>query len=155
MERKRSTTDTHPVRSNIQKHRSGRTDRPDARKYRVLVVDDDEAVAEVCSLVLSEAGFDVATFSDALMALQNAVAHPPDVVLTDFSMPKLDGLALAKELRTRCPACRALVMSGQVARLQQTRAGASFITLLQKPLDPSEIVTCVQRALSDVWHQHR
>jgi DNA-binding response OmpR family regulator len=80
--------------------------RPLLKKYRIMVVDDDE----VCSLALREAGFEVATFPDGMMALQNALASSPDVVLTDFSMPKLDGLTLAKELRKHCPACRVLVM---------------------------------------------
>jgi CheY-like chemotaxis protein len=118
------------------------------KKYRVFIVDDDENIGEVCALVLSAAGSEVETFCDGLTALQSAIEHPPDVVLTDFSMPQLDGITLARKLKEHCPACRILMMSGQAMQLQQRLVGSSLVTLLQKPLTSAEIVRCVQRALA-------
>lgn len=122
---------------------------PFPHKYRVFVVDDDETIVEICSLVLSVAGFEVETFSDGLTALQSAIDRRPDVVLTDFSMPKLDGITLAKILKEHCPDCRILMMSGQAMQLQQHWSDNPLVALLQKPITPTEILKCVQQALSN------
>jgi two-component system response regulator YesN len=72
----------------------------------------------------------------------------PNLVLTDFSMPKLDGIKLANWLHDHFPACHVIVMSGQAAQLGRYAACSPPITLLQKPLTASEILTSVQRALA-------
>jgi CheY-like chemotaxis protein len=65
------------------------------KKYRIFVVDDDVSIAELCALVLRGAGFEVEIFCDGLKAIKRAMECEPNLVLTDFSMPKLDGIKLA------------------------------------------------------------
>src|SRR5919206_3156579 len=66
---------------------------------RVLVVDDDASVRRLIALNLELDGFDVRTACDGWAALAEALAHPPDVVTLDLTMPVLDGLGAAAYLR--------------------------------------------------------
>jgi DNA-binding NtrC family response regulator len=117
-------------------------------KHRVFVVDDDAQIAEICTLVLREAGFEVETFHDGMAALQRAMEYEPDVVLTDFSMPKMDGITLATCLEKHYPACRVVIISGQAVQLGEDATRNPRFTLLQKPLTPSQILACVQQAVA-------
>ena len=65
----------------------------------ILVVDDSEDIRDLVSFYLSEAGFEVSVAADGVEALARAQAAPPDAVLTDMEMPRLDGVALARALR--------------------------------------------------------
>ena len=68
---------------------------------RVLFVDDDPVLRDVLSLALSEAGHEVTTAEDGAAALAAVLASPPDVLVADVNMPRLDGFALCKRLRER------------------------------------------------------
>lgn len=65
---------------------------------RILVADDDPAVRWFFLGLLGDAGADVLEAPDGLTALELARRHSPDLVITDILMPKLDGLALSREL---------------------------------------------------------
>ena len=109
-------------------------------KHRVFVVDDDAQIAEICTLVLREAGFEVETFHDGMAALQRAMEYEPDVVLTDFSMPKMDGITLATCLEKHYPACRVVIISGQAVQLGEDdpQPSVHFAAETAHPLaDPS------------------
>jgi DNA-binding response OmpR family regulator len=67
---------------------------------RVLLVDDDSALLDVLSLAVSEAGHDVCTAADGADALAQVLgATPPDVVVSDVNMPRIDGFGLCRRLR--------------------------------------------------------
>jgi DNA-binding NtrC family response regulator len=70
------------------------------------VVDDDASIADAVSAVLCLAGFDVTTFYDPLHAAQHAIQSEPHVVITDYSMPNMNGLELAAIMQERYPACK-------------------------------------------------
>lgn len=106
---------------------------------RVLVVDDDKPLAHVTSEVLRGVGFEVSTFNDALLAAQFALKSAPDVVVTDYAMPDIDGLVLTAWLSVNCPACKIVIMSGEAAMVaEQAPIGLKF-ALLQKPV-PTEVL---------------
>ncbi len=72
-----------------------------ARPPRVLVVDDDEEIAQALQRSLRLEGYDVRVAGDGVAALDHAHAFLPDLVLLDLGLPKLDGIDVAKELRRR------------------------------------------------------
>ena len=110
---------------------------------RIFVVDDDASVANVVSAVLREAGFDVSTFDTALLAAQHARRFAPDVVVTDYSMPDMNGLVLAAWLQEYCPGCKIVILTGEAAAVaEQAIVGLRF-TLLEKPATPSELIDAV------------
>jgi CheY-like chemotaxis protein len=69
------------------------------KKAQVLVVDDDPGARSALQSLLESDGYGVATAEDGVQALQVASEQPPDVVVTDLQMPRMDGMSLLKKLR--------------------------------------------------------
>src|SRR5664279_3022671 len=67
---------------------------------RVLVVDDEQALARLVGEYLTRDGFDVDIVADGLAAVDAARTRTPDVVLLDLGLPGLDGIEVCRRLRT-------------------------------------------------------
>ena len=76
---------------------------PDAgeRKVTLLVVEDDENISTAISEYFSRAGYSVKTVEDGLNGVKAALDDPTDAVVLDLMLPKMDGLAVCKELREK------------------------------------------------------
>ena len=71
------------------------------RKFNLLVIEDDEKILEAISEYFSRAGYNVQTASDGLSGVQSALNDRPDAVVLDLMLPKMDGLAVCRELREK------------------------------------------------------
>ena len=71
------------------------------RKTSLLVVEDDENISTAISEYFSRAGYIVKTVEDGLAGLRAALDDRPDAVVLDLMLPKMDGLAVCKELREK------------------------------------------------------
>ncbi len=71
----------------------------EVRKLRVLAVDDDPAVLRLISTIMSAAGHEVSTAMDGKEALDAILADCPDMLITDWDMPQMDGLELCSRVR--------------------------------------------------------
>src|SRR5215469_16257787 len=69
------------------------------RPPRVLVVEDDDAIAQVLQRSLRLEGYEVKVAVDGVVALEEAHAFLPDLVILDLGLPRLDGIEVAKRLR--------------------------------------------------------
>src|SRR6202012_4951297 len=69
------------------------------RPPRVLVVEDDDAIAQVLQRSLRMEGYEVRVAGDGPTALEGANAFLPDLVLLDLGLPGMDGIEVAKRLR--------------------------------------------------------
>ena len=91
------------------------------RSTKVLVVDDHEQSRNLFCEALTSAGYAVRAASDGLNAIRHLEETRFDIVLTDVSMPRMDGLELLAEVRDRWPESRVVVHSnmliGRVSRL--------------------------------------
>lgn len=117
----------------------------------ILVVDDDEPFAAVIGEWLTVSGYAVTVACDGQDAFAKALQHPPDVVVADIRMPRMDGLQLLDTLKSYDRAIEVIFLSGQ-ATLQDAvaalREGRGF-DLLQKPLvDLERLNVTIERALS-------
>ncbi|THF60969.1 response regulator [Pseudothauera rhizosphaerae] len=116
----------------------------------ILAVDDSAAIRQVVSHTLHGAGYRVTEAVDGVDALEKAAAAPFDMVLTDFNMPRLDGLALIGRLR-ELPHYRALPMlvmsteSSQAVKARGRAAGASG--WLVKPFEPRRLLEVIALVL--------
>ncbi len=72
----------------------------DARPARVLVVEDDEDIAQVLQRSLRIEGYEVKVAGDGVSALDAFHAFLPDLMVLDLGLPRLDGIEVAKRLRT-------------------------------------------------------
>jgi CheY-like chemotaxis protein len=114
---------------------------------RVLVVDDEPPIRELCRVSLELRGFEVVEAVDGEDALAQLRAGRPDVVLLDVMMPKLDGwgtlAAIAEDAELRnVPIVLMTALSDDADRKRAERAGvASFVA---KPFDPQELVDAIR-----------
>ncbi|MEL6363238.1 MAG: response regulator transcription factor [Pseudomonadota bacterium] len=65
----------------------------------ITLVDDDENILTSVKMALEAEGHDVATYPDGVAALEAIAAGPPDLVISDIKMPRLDGMELLRKLR--------------------------------------------------------
>jgi CheY-like chemotaxis protein len=116
-----------------------------AHSPTVLVVDDTSTVRMVVRRSLEFAGYRVEEARDGQEALSFLAAGPPvDLVIADLRMPKMDGCALARELKKRWPATPILFISGYDAH----QAGADLPgPVLAKPFTPEVLITSVGELL--------
>ncbi|MGE5056743.1 MAG: response regulator [Acidobacteriota bacterium] len=88
-----------------------RTD-PEGRS-RLLVVDDDEAIREIISAMLTEQGYEIVTAGDGRQALELTRQFRPHLVVTDLRMPGMAGDELVRVMRERFPQLPVIVVSGE------------------------------------------
>ncbi|HEY0314996.1 MAG TPA: ATP-binding protein [Sphingomonas sp.] len=114
----------------------------------VMVVEDNDALRELVVETLRDAGYRVIEAHDGRSALTLFArqAPPPDLVVSDVMMPRLDGFALAEELKVRAPATRMLLMSGYVGSGAPDRPGRE--PLLIKPFTPDALLERVRALLA-------
>jgi CheY-like chemotaxis protein len=116
----------------------------------VLVAEDDPNALSGYVEFLTSAGFTATGSVDGVKALSTALEIVPDVVVTDITMPGLDGFALAAALRSD-PRTRHVPILGVTAHWSadmQTEANRTgFSAMLLKPCLPSHMVAEVERAL--------
>ncbi len=74
---------------------------PGDRKISLLVVEDDENISTAISEYFSRAGYNVKTVEDGLAGVKSVLDDRPDAVVLDLMLPKMDGLAVCKELREK------------------------------------------------------
>jgi antitoxin Phd len=106
----------------------------------VLIVDNERAVRDSYARRLAEAGFEVATASSGAEALQRIERHQFDLVLTDVSMPKMDGLALIRRMRARFLDAPVILMLDTLNnRTAIEAAELGVFQYLVKPIEPKAL----------------
>src|SRR5437763_1646897 len=83
------------------------------RKLNLLVVEDDEKILEAISEYFSRAGYSVQTAEDGLSGVQSALNDRPDAIVLDLMLPKMDGLAVCRELREKAPYIPILMLTAK------------------------------------------
>jgi DNA-binding response OmpR family regulator len=107
-------------------------------KRSVLIVDDDRAIVAALADLLRDEGYQVRTAFDGLSALAESELEPPDLVLSDIAMPRLNGMALAQRLRER--GVPVVLLSAAVS--DPRLADVPFIA---KPFDLDHVLGLVER----------
>ncbi len=114
---------------------------------RVLVVDDEPMVREVLARYLEKEGFDVSTAEDGEQALTAFRTEPPDLVLLDLMLPKVDGLEVFRRMRagSATPVIMLTAKGEETDRVVGLELGADdYVT---KPFSPREVIARVRAVL--------
>lgn len=115
---------------------------------KVLVVDDDQRLLKMLQRTLAYEGFDVATAADGDAALMHIVESPPDVIVLDWMMPKLDGMDVLETMRLEDINTPVLMLTARDAvqyRVEGLERGAD--DYLIKPFEPIELIARVRALL--------
>lgn len=119
---------------------------------RVLIVDDNEALALTYSWLLEDAGFAVRVCHNGVEALDCVEQFRPDVMLLDIGMPVMDGLQLARTLRAS-DAWKDLGIVGQSgygdADMRVRTAEAGFDRHLIKPIEFDDLLKTLRDLLAE------
>lgn len=114
---------------------------------KILIIDDEAKIVEICQDYLKAAGFQVVTSLDGLAGLEKARVEKPDLVLLDLMLPGIDGLDICRELRreTKIPIIMLTARVEETDKLIGLEIGADdYIT---KPFSPREMVARVRAVL--------
>ncbi len=117
------------------------------RPPRVLVVEDDDAIAQVLQRSLRMEGYDVRIAGDGVSALDLAHAFLPDLVILDLGLPRLDGIEVAKTLRENddVPILVLTARDAVESRVEGLDAGAD--DYLVKPFERQELLARLRALL--------
>lgn len=124
---------------------SQQTSEPRRERPTILVVDDEESIAELLSEALDEAGYQVLTASDGRTGLTMSRLLQPELVLTDYMMPGLDGAELVRELRQNSATRNIRTVLMSCARPAADELGG--VSFLAKPFDLDDVLEIVAREL--------
>ena len=124
-----------------------------AARTRVLVVDDEADVRELCRVNLEFAGYDVLEAGDGLDALDVLARQSADVVLLDLMMPRMDGWAFLRHVKedNRLATIPVVLLTARTAEEDQIlglQEGA--IDYIAKPFNPLTLAEQVEKALRPV-----
>ena len=118
------------------------------RPVRVLVVEDDEEIAQVLQRSLRLEGYEVKLAADGVQGLEEANAFLPDLIVLDLGLPRLDGVDVAKRLRDDGDAVPILMLTARDAlesRVEGLDVGAD--DYLVKPFERQELLARLRALL--------
>lgn len=117
---------------------------------RILVVDDDEDIVRVVRINLELEGFEVDTAFDGVAAIESAIANPPQLVLMDIMMPRLDGLSALRRMRSHPSLAGTSIVLLTARALTEDRVEGLELgadDYVSKPFDVEELVARVKAVL--------
>jgi CheY-like chemotaxis protein len=116
---------------------------------RILVVDDDPTVRQICMRVLRTAGYDTHEASDGAAALDFVRKSPdkPHLVLSDIVMPRMNGVQLLEALSVLHPGLPVLLMTGYAMDALREQGISVPCGVLDKPFAPEHLLSEVHRCL--------
>lgn len=119
---------------------------------RIMFVDDEEKIANIVHEVLTKYGYKVTLCTNGAQALQEFEKEPDqyDLVITDMSMPHMNGVELTKRILKLRPHFPVILCSGFSELINKEKADAMGVNYIQKPVVMSELVRTVRKTLNEI-----
>jgi CheY-like chemotaxis protein len=119
-------------------------------KHRILVVDDERAIASTLASIFQSQSYETATAYSGEEAVQVACSFHPDFIVSDVMMGAMNGIDAAMAILHTLPQCKVLFISGNAAYrdlLGDARARGFDFEILQKPVSPRELLARISQVL--------
>jgi CheY-like chemotaxis protein len=127
------------------------TDHSPLATHQILVCDDEAHILHAVSFKLSAAGFRVLQAGNGRDAIALLQSHTPDLVVTDYQMPFVDGFELCRFLRSRPETAHTpiILLTAKALELdeQRVRPQWNLTAVFMKPFSPRALLQAVQQAL--------
>jgi PAS domain S-box-containing protein len=120
----------------------------DEKNYTALIVDDENPIRLLNSTVLSNAGYTVYSFDNAVEALELLSNEHIDIIVTDVVMPQMGGVEFIEKAKKLVPSIKYLFVSGYLNEKDTVQA-EKIKPLLNKPYTGSELITAVKKLFND------
>ena len=117
------------------------------RRALILVVERDPHIRELESFFLNEAGYTVDFASDGIAALERARELVPDIIITEVLVPKLDGLALCRAVKSDPKLQHIVMLVFSILAVQSRANEAGADAFIMKPLAEKRLVDTVRQLL--------
>ncbi|MBI3207435.1 MAG: response regulator [Candidatus Solibacter usitatus] len=118
------------------------------QRPRIVVVDDEPSVRSVVSRILESAGYEVLSFDNGKLAVEELERNEIDLLLTDLVMPKQEGIETIRQVRQRWPRMKVIAMSGAFGgRYLNIAAKLGAHETIAKPFLPDQLIQAVQDTL--------
>ncbi|MFJ3485516.1 response regulator [Pseudomonas sp. NPDC090202] len=116
----------------------------------ILIVDDEYLIADILSFALEDEGYLTVTAGSGRRALDILKRETPQLIITDYMMPGMNGIELAEAIRGQNALAQVpiLLMSGAQAHLGLARPDL-FVEVFDKPFDIQAVLTSVKSLLAD------
>ncbi len=119
----------------------------DDRK-KILVAEDRESLRDLMRSICESTGHDVYAVENGAQALDFYVQCQPDLILTDFKMPQMDGIQLLEGIQQRGNGVPVVLVSGSGFNRHEI-ISRGFADYVAKPYKPSQITECIEKYLGD------
>ena len=113
------------------------------QKVRILVADDEEPIRLICDRYLTRLGYEVDLVENGQESLNSLIHNDYDLVLTDYSMPDIDGMQLIEQIRESKPHTAVVMMTG-FGTLFSKVMGEGVLTVREKELIALGIAVATQ-----------
>jgi CheY-like chemotaxis protein len=111
---------------------------------RILVVDDNSIFRNMVSKMLARLGYDVSSADSGESGLNIFLKNKFDVVLSDFEMPGMDGVAFARSVKNSAPLTRVIIMTGSDTGTVFSTKNPAVDEVISKPFTMEEISETIQ-----------
>lgn len=116
---------------------------------RVVVLDDEPRIVELCVTILARYGYDADGFTSSADALAALDQRPADLLVVDYQMGEATGLDVTRAVRARNPRLPIIMITAHAAPQLDTEAAEAGVSLvLRKPFTPARLESAVAGALS-------
>ena len=121
----------------------------------VLVVDDHDITRQTIARMLEAGGFTVVTASSGAEALDRLARERGDIdiVLSDVTMPGMNGIDLSYQIREKYPTLPVAIVSGDVSELERSIIGRFDVPFIKKPFHAESLYSAVREAIRSVERQ--
>jgi CheY-like chemotaxis protein len=123
--------------------------RPDAQCPRALLADDDRDSREMYAEVLRAAGYSVVEAADGADALGRALAEPPDIIVMDLCMPRMNGWEAMRRLKMDARTCDIPLVALTAIGLEGRSLEVSCDAYLVKPCSSMELLAVVDTLMAN------
>jgi DNA-binding NtrC family response regulator len=117
-------------------------------KFKILIIDDEQNIREIFSLLLKEQGYEVETAENAAIGLEKIISFKPDLLLLDMNLPDISGIEVLGQVKVLHPETEVIIITafGTIKNaVEATRQGA--YDYLEKPIDNDELLLLISRVL--------
>ncbi len=115
---------------------------------RVLVLDDEQIIANSLALILNRSGYEARAVYDGEAAIKSARELSPDILISDVFMNGMTGIDAAIQISEIAPQCHIILFSGQAATpdlLERAAANGHCFELIVKPVHPRALLDRLRR----------
>jgi DNA-binding NtrC family response regulator len=131
-----------------REHQEAQGQRQDMRQRDVLIVEEDPKVRDLLRQILDAAGYNTLLAGDGREGLEAFRRSRPDLIVTDFRMPAMNGIELLKQVRQEDPEAAVIVESGAAdVKLKIASLKLGAYAFLMKPILVDELLITAERAL--------